>query len=177
MENANFINVNLDLSTDLGKAVIVAIAGVLGGGAAVTSAATAPKIAKAAAPAAASATPTSGATTPAPKAAAPKADPAPAAAPKPAAAKPAPKAAAPKPAAPAAVEFADLDDAGKLEALKAHVTKHTKKGKSKDIRLLLTPYEVERAGDLKPEDYDGFNEVLQRYTDGESVTDIFPDLA
>jgi len=111
----------------------------------------------------------------APKPVAKKASPAPAAkaaapAPK-AVAKPAPKAAPAK-----AVAFEDLDEEGQLEALKAHATKHTKKGKTADIKALVANYGADRVSDLDPEYYVEFNEVLTRYSDGESVEDIFPNV-
>lgn len=174
MENSNYVNVSLDINSPEGKTIFLAIAAALSGTAvekAAKTAAPAPKAATAADTAAAAATPSSGTTTPAPKAAAPKPA-AKAAAPAPKAATPAPKPAA----APADVAFEDLDDAAKLEALKAAVTKHTKKGKSKDIKLLLSPYAVERVSDLQAEDFDGFYDVITRYTDGETVGDIFPEL-
>jgi len=113
--------------------------------------------------------------TPAPKAAvaapAPKAVAAPApkaaVAPKPAAPKPAPKA--------VAVNFEDLEPAEQLEALKAHATKHTKKGKTADIKALVANYGAERVSELDPDYYIEFNDVLTRYSDGESVEDIFPN--
>lgn len=113
--------------------------------------------------------------TPAPK---PVAKPAAKAAPA-AAAKPVAKAAPAKPAAkpaPKAVAFEDLDEEAQLEALKAHATKHTKKGKTADIKALVANYGAERVSDLDPEYYVEFNDVLNRYSDGESVEDIFPNV-
>lgn len=103
-----------------------------------------------------------------------------AAAPAPAA-KPATKAAPAKPVAkpaakPAVVAFEDLDEEAQLEALKAHATKHTKKGKTADIKALVANYGAERVSDLDPEYYVEFNDVLTRYSDGESVEDIFPNV-
>lgn len=88
--------------------------------------------------------------------------------PRPAASKPA--AAAEKPA------FSDLDDDAKLEAIKAEVTKHTKKGKSADIKFLLANFDAGRASELATEQYDAFFDAITRYGAGEAATDIFPAL-
>lgn len=87
---------------------------------------------------------------------------------RPAASKPA--AAAEKPA------FSDLDDDAKLEAIKAEVTKHTKKGKSADIKFLLANFDAGRASELATEQYDAFFDAITRYGAGEAATDIFPAL-
>lgn len=84
--------------------------------------------------------------------------------------------AAPKPTAPEKPTFSELDDDAKLEAIKAEVTKHTKKGKSADIKFLLANYEAGRASELAPEQYDAFFESITRYGAGEAVTDLFPAL-
>lgn len=94
---------------------------------------------------------------------------------------PAPKAATTaKPAAPApkakADDFGDLDAEGQLEAIKAQVTKHTKKGKSADIKALLSNFGVAKASELEEGDYADFHAAISRYTAGETVEDIFPSL-
>lgn len=68
----------------------------------------------------------------------------------------------------------DMDDDAKLEAIKAEVTKHTKKGKSADIKFLLSNFDADRASELAPEDYDAFFDAITRYGKGESVEKIFP---
>lgn len=68
-----------------------------------------------------------------------------------------------------------LDDDAKLEAIKAEVTKHTKKGKSADIKALLSQFDARRASELNPDDYDAFFDAITRYGEGESVEAIFPD--
>lgn len=68
----------------------------------------------------------------------------------------------------------EMDDDAKLEAIKAEVTKHTKKGKSADIKFLLAQFEAGRASELAPEDYDAFFDAITRYGKGESVDNIFP---
>ena len=68
----------------------------------------------------------------------------------------------------------EMDDDAKLEAIKAEVTKHTKKGKSADIKFLLAQFEAGRASELAPEDYDAFFDAITRYGKGESVDKIFP---
>lgn len=179
-DNRNNAHISINLESATGKAVFAAIAAVLAGGAIETpskaqavKAAPAPKAAASATTAteevAEDATQTSGKSTPEPKAASKPA------APK--AAAPAPKAAAPKPAAkPAEVAFEDLDADAQLEALKAHVTKHTKKGKSADIKALLSNFGSDRVSTLEAEHYLDFNDVLNRYSAGESVEDIFPSV-
>lgn len=89
--------------------------------------------------------------------------------------KPKPQAAAPaaKPKAEKA-SFEDLDDETKLAEIQALVTKATKKGKSADVKFLLSNFEATRASNLAPEQYDDFYGVMQRYHAGEAVTDIFP---
>ena len=68
--------------------------------------------------------------------------------------------------------FEDLDDDAKLEAIKAEVTKHTKKGKSADIKALLGGFDANRASELSADDYDAFFNAVKRYGAGESVDDI-----
>lgn len=68
--------------------------------------------------------------------------------------------------------FTDLDDDAKLDAIKAEVTKHTKKGKSADIKALLGGFNANRASELASEDYDAFFDGVKRYGAGESVDDI-----
>lgn len=68
----------------------------------------------------------------------------------------------------------DMDNDTKLEALKAEVTKHTKRGKSADIKFLLAHFEAGRASELSPEDY-AFFDAVTRYGKGESVETIFPE--
>lgn len=162
---SNLINVAIDLDTQNGKIILAAINGAVNGAA--TKAVADIKVNGAKSVSAEEVTDVAKAVAakPAPAAAAPK--------PAPVAAKPAPKAAAPKPAA---VNFEDLEEADQLEALKAHATKHTKKGKTADIKALVANYGAERVSDLDPEYYIEFNDVLTRYSDGESVEDIFPNV-
>lgn len=68
----------------------------------------------------------------------------------------------------------EMDDDAKLEAIKAEVTKHTKKGKSADIKFLLSNFDAGRASELAPEDYDAFYDAIGRYGKGESLEKIFP---
>ena len=68
----------------------------------------------------------------------------------------------------------EMDDDAKLEAIKAEVTKHTKKGKSADIKFLLSNFDAGRASELAPEDYDAFFDAITRYGKGESVETLFP---
>lgn len=101
---------------------------------------------------------------------------------KPVAAKPAPKAAAPKPAAkakPVAEEedFNELDEDAQLEAIKKEVTKHTKKGKTSDIKQLLGLFDVGRASDLDPATYGEFFELVKRYSGGEDIDAIVESFA
>ncbi len=75
-------------------------------------------------------------------------------------------------AKPKAADFDDLDDDAKLEAIKTEVTKHTKKGKSADIKALLTHFDAGRASELAPEQYGDFYNAILRYGKGESVAAI-----
>lgn len=68
-----------------------------------------------------------------------------------------------------------MDDDARLEAIKTEVTKHTKKGKSADIKFLLANFDAGRASELRSNDYDAFYECIARYGKGESVSQIFPD--
>lgn len=70
------------------------------------------------------------------------------------------------------LEFEDLDEAAQLEAIKAEVTRHTKKGKSADIKALLAFHEAGRASELAAEQYPGFYDMVKRYAAGESVNDL-----
>lgn len=70
--------------------------------------------------------------------------------------------------------FEEMGDEAKLEEIKALVTKGTKKGKSSDIKFLLSNFEAGRASELSPDQYDDFHAAILRYYDGEAVTDIFP---
>ena len=94
----------------------------------------------------------------------------------------APKKVAPKEAAlkeaPRAVakpSFEELDDAAKLEAIKAEVTKQTKNKKGADIKFMLAQFDANRASELAPEHYNDFYAAILRYGKGEAVTDIFPE--
>ena len=71
-----------------------------------------------------------------------------------------------------APDFGELDEDAQLEAIKAEVTRHTKKGKSADIKALLAHFDAGRASELAPEVYPGFFDAIKRYGAGESVDDI-----
>lgn len=90
----------------------------------------------------------------------------------------APKAEAPKaPAKPKKDEptpFEEMDDEAKLDTIKAEVTKHTKKGKSADIKFILSNFEAGRASELDPDNYAAFYNAIVRYGKGEDLADIFP---
>lgn len=68
--------------------------------------------------------------------------------------------------------FEDLEDDAKLEAIKTEVTKHTKKGKSADIKALLSSFDAGRASELAPEQFNDFHQAITRYGAGESVDAI-----
>lgn len=68
--------------------------------------------------------------------------------------------------------FDELDEDAQLEAIKAEVTKHTKKGKSADIKALLAHFEAARASELNAEQYVNFFDTVVRYGKGESVEDL-----
>lgn len=96
---------------------------------------------------------------------APKAPAAPAA-PKPDKAPKAPKVAAP------VVDFASLDEEGKREAIKKLTTKHSKKGKTADMKTLFSAYGATNV-ETVPADYlDHFNSSITAYDGGQSAADI-----
>lgn len=86
--------------------------------------------------------------------------------------KPAKEVKAPKAEKQKADDFDDLDDDAKLEAIKTEVTKHTKKGKSADIKALLSHFDAARASELAAESYNDFYQAIKRYGAGESVAAI-----
>lgn len=90
----------------------------------------------------------------------------------------APKAEAPKapvkPKKDEPVPFEEMDDEAKLDTIKAEVTKHTKKGKSADIKFILSNFEAGRASELDPDNYAAFYNAIVRYGKGEDLADIFP---
>lgn len=71
--------------------------------------------------------------------------------------------------------FADLTEEEQIEAIKAEVTKHTKRGKSGDIKALLTFVGAERVSNLKGYDIENFMALVQRYGKGEDI-DILTSL-
>lgn len=85
------------------------------------------------------------------------------------------KAVVEKPAPKGKPSFEELDDAAKLEAIKAEVTKQTKNKKGADIKFMLAQFDANRASELAPEHYNDFYAAILRYGKGEAVTDIFPE--
>lgn len=69
----------------------------------------------------------------------------------------------------------DMDEDAKLEAIKAEVTKNTKKGNSADVKLMLSNFDAGRASELSPSDYDAFYDAIIRYGKGETLDAIFPE--
>lgn len=158
------MKIEVNVNVELGQATINALALVLGG----TPAAAAPAVKKETKPAVAAkataedttdseATKPAAAPSPAPKAAAP-----------------APKAAAPKPAE---EDFDAMDEDAQLEAIKKQVTKHTKKGFSKDIKQLLNIFDADRATNLDTAVYRQFFDLINRYGAGESIDAIVEEYA
>ena len=89
------------------------------------------------------------------------------------------KVSAPTPQPDPSVDFDDLEDAEKLDALRDKVAEYTKKGKSADIRFILAQFDarsISQAEPLDPKHYGDFYAALERYGKGESVTDIFPEM-
>lgn len=98
---------------------------------------------------------------------------APAAAPKQAAKAPA------KPAAKATVSDEDKvealeaqDEEDQLATIQAEITKHTKKGKTADIKKLLAIYGAPKASELDPSTYSEFYGLVLRFAGGEAADDI-----
>ena len=172
------MEVKVNVNIELGQTTINALAGILGGAVVTAKAAVkeAPAEEKEKTPAKVASKP---AAKPAPKAVEEEAEEVEA---KPVVAKPAPKAAAPKPAAkakPVAEEedFNELDEDAQLEAIKKEVTKHTKKGKTSDIKQLLGLFDVGRASDLDPATYGEFFELVKRYSGGKDLDAIVKSFA
>lgn len=162
------MNVELKLQGELNDATMIAVLGVLTGDSApVAKKAAAPAAqaekaeipAKAAAPAAKAATP---AKATAAKAAAPAK-----------AAKPAAMSDEDKIAALEAIE----DDEERLATVQAEVTKHTKKGKTADIKKLLAIYDSPKVSELDPSVYADFYGLVLRMAGGESADDIVESFA
>jgi hypothetical protein len=80
---------------------------------------------------------------------------------------------APKKEEPAA--FGDMKPEDQLEAIKAAVSKHVKKGKSADIKFMLAHFDASRASELDPKHYGAFYEALGRYGKGEKPAELFPE--
>lgn len=91
------------------------------------------------------------------------------------------KAPAPAPkkvsADPSADEFEELDADDQLEAIQKVVVRHTKKGKTADIRQLLGLFDVRKASELDEESYGQFYDLINRYAGGEEVEDIIEEFA
>lgn len=87
------------------------------------------------------------------------------------------KAVAKKTLDPSADEFEDLDADEQLEAIQKVVVRHTKKGKTADIRQLLGLFDVRKASELDEESYSQFYDLINRYAGGEEVEDIIEEFA
>lgn len=77
----------------------------------------------------------------------------------------------------AAPTFADLDETGKREAILTLTTKHTKKGKSADIRVLLAAFNVKAGKELPIERLDEYYGLLKRYDAGEVMEKLAGSVA
>lgn len=73
------------------------------------------------------------------------------------------------------IKWDGMDDDDRLEAIKTEVTRHTKKGKSADIKFLLAQFDAGRASELSTKDYEPFYNAVLRYGAGEKVDQIFPN--
>lgn len=78
----------------------------------------------------------------------------------------------PAPEPEAAPEFSDLDADAQLEAIKAEVTRHTKKGKSADVKAMLAYFDAGRASELAEDQYEDFYNMVKEYAAGKSVNDL-----
>ena len=176
------MEVKVNVNIELGQTTINALAGILGGAVVTAKAAVveAPAEEKEKTPAKVASKP---AAKPAPKAVEEEEAEEEA---KPVAAKPAPKAVEEEEAKPVAAkakpvaeeeDFNELDEDAQLEAIKKEVTKHTKKGKTSDIKQLLGLFDVGRASDLDPATYGEFFELVKRYSGGEGIDAIVESFA
>jgi len=71
--------------------------------------------------------------------------------------------------------FGDMKPEDQLEAIKAAVSKHVKKGKSADIKFMLAHFDANKASEMDPKHYGAFYEALERYGKGEKPTELFPE--
>lgn len=71
----------------------------------------------------------------------------------------------------AAEAFAGLDAEDQLEAIKTEVTKHSKKGKTADIKEMLSHFGAARASELDPANYADMYTAIIAYGGGSSVAD------
>lgn len=67
------------------------------------------------------------------------------------------------------------NDHTRLEAIKTEVIKHAKRGKSADIKFLLSKFDANRVSELATEYHDIFLDLITRYGKGEPVEKIFPN--
>lgn len=74
------------------------------------------------------------------------------------------------------VAFEDLSTDDQLADLQKRITKHTKKGKTSDIKEMLSVFDAGRASELDVKDYVEFSDALARYDAGEGVDEIFPQI-
>lgn len=98
------------------------------------------------------------------------------AAPKAEKAKPAPKAEKAKPGPKGkptfdADAFAALDGEDQLEAIKQEVTKHSKKGKTEDMKAIIKHFGAARASEIDADKYGAAYAALMTYGDGATVAD------
>jgi hypothetical protein len=78
---------------------------------------------------------------------------------------------APKVAAPV-VDFASLDADGKREAIKKITTKHSKKGKTTDMKMLFSAYGATNVESIPADYLDHFNQSITSYDGGATAADI-----
>lgn len=72
--------------------------------------------------------------------------------------------------------FEDMSTDDQLADIQKRITKHTKKGKTADIKELLGIFDAGRASELSAKDYADFSDALNRYDAGETIDEIFPQM-
>ena len=72
-------------------------------------------------------------------------------------------------------EFESYSEEEQFEAFKVIATRHSKKGKTADIKQILEKHGVARMTELEPEQYLAFYQDVVRYDEGEDIDDIIAD--
>lgn len=80
-----------------------------------------------------------------------------------------------KPAA-KVTKFEDLDEDAQLEELKTRVVNFSKKGKTPDMKAILSNFGAARVSEVQPEDFVAMADALEKYKNGYTIDELFPNL-